>query len=308
MKLLIPKNTKEISHRWVRSIMDYEFISISSITEVEIPEGVIKIGPGAFAHFEYLTTITIPEGVTEISEQAFYCCSGLTAISLPDTLTKVGDCAFQGCYNLADMTIPESVTTIGFLAFTDCRRLQELIILNTLASENSEYWTARGLNPARTTIMSMRKLRNKLDISLRISEKNIEFSDSMARLMFKLMKVTLNISKIKVLANSMKAYDFIRSLLLVKKTLVTDIHIGARSLFSTCFIKQPALSINWRRLNERSWQWQNAQSSKTLAIPLNLFIPYLTVNEMQDFIVATELQKDEDVSWAEKCSSGCCIV
>ncbi len=64
----IPSSIKKIGH--------YSFISVKTLTELVIPEGVSSVGSDAFAY------------------------SSLTMISLPKTLGTIGNYAFYGCNNL----------------------------------------------------------------------------------------------------------------------------------------------------------------------------------------------------------------
>ena len=50
--------------------------------EVVVPEGVTKIGNGAFSGCTNLTRVTLPVSVAEVGYRAFYGCSDLTQMSL----------------------------------------------------------------------------------------------------------------------------------------------------------------------------------------------------------------------------------
>lgn len=62
-----------------------------------IPEGVTKIGNGAFEHCASLASVAIPEGVTEIGNYAFRGCASLMSVTIPKSVTEVGSGAFEGC-------------------------------------------------------------------------------------------------------------------------------------------------------------------------------------------------------------------
>ena len=85
-----------------------------------IPEGVKKIGLGAFYGCASLTSVTIPEGVTEIGNMAFARCENLTSVTILAGVTKIGDWAFDGCASLTSVTIPKGVTEIGKDVFKNC--------------------------------------------------------------------------------------------------------------------------------------------------------------------------------------------
>lgn len=112
----------------------------SGVTEVVIPEGVTRIGDGAFwgcssltsigirafSGCSALTRIVIPESVTSIGGRAFSLCSSLTSIVIPESVTSIGDSAFSGCSSLTSIVIPNSTTMIGQDVFSYCRNLKEV--------------------------------------------------------------------------------------------------------------------------------------------------------------------------------------
>ena len=67
---------------------------------------VTSIGESAFRGCTSLTAINIPEGVTSIGMGVFFGCKGLTAITLPESVTSIGDSAFFSCSSLTEITIP----------------------------------------------------------------------------------------------------------------------------------------------------------------------------------------------------------
>ena len=89
-------------------------------TNYVIPDGVIKIGDGAFSRCESLINIVIPDSVTSIGDRAFSRCSSLISIAIPGSVTSIGVHAFEFCRALRSVMIPNSVTSIGKLAFWDC--------------------------------------------------------------------------------------------------------------------------------------------------------------------------------------------
>ena len=106
------------------------FSGCSSLTSIEIPDGVTDIGSGAFYGCSRLTNIRIPSGVTSIGSRAFYNCSSLTSIEIPDGVTGIGSGAFYGCSNLKSVTFGENsqLTSIGSEAFSGCSSLKSIEI------------------------------------------------------------------------------------------------------------------------------------------------------------------------------------
>ena len=129
-------------------------------TEFTVPDGVTRIGYGAFSYyFGKLTSITIPNTVIEIGSSAFEnCnhlesvifeedsnleyieydafenCSGLRSITIPDRVTEIGSRAFSGCINLKSITIPNSVTYLGDSVFYYCENLTSVVIPDSITN------------------------------------------------------------------------------------------------------------------------------------------------------------------------------
>ena len=97
---------------------------LTDIADLEIPDGVTKIGDCAFCGCN-LTSITIPDSVTSIGNDAFANCDNLTTVNFRanSKLESIGDWAFQDCSSLTSITIPDSVTSIGSMAFRFCENL-----------------------------------------------------------------------------------------------------------------------------------------------------------------------------------------
>lgn len=83
---------------------------------VAIPTGVVEIAKEAFAHCAGLTNVSIPEGVVRIGDWAFDR-AGIPAIALPDTVAQIGEGAFSGCDKLAGIAMGAGVVRIGPRAF-----------------------------------------------------------------------------------------------------------------------------------------------------------------------------------------------
>ncbi len=76
------------------------FKGITTITEVEIPDGVATVEARAFSGCVNLQRVTLPGNVTSIGEGAFENCASLTEINLPSKLYYAGANIFAGCSKL----------------------------------------------------------------------------------------------------------------------------------------------------------------------------------------------------------------
>ncbi len=77
-------------------IVDYAFYVNKEITEVNISNGVIRIGAYAFNGCTALAKVTLGTMVQRVERQAFEGCSALTNISIPASMRHIGYRAFYG--------------------------------------------------------------------------------------------------------------------------------------------------------------------------------------------------------------------
>ena len=104
-----------------------------NVTSQDIPEGITKIGNGAFKNTTSLKSVSIPNSVTSIGDNAFES-SGITSVHLPNSVTHIGDFAFYGSQLSATLTIPTTVTEIGERAFSKCSKLSK-VLYNAISVE-----------------------------------------------------------------------------------------------------------------------------------------------------------------------------
>jgi hypothetical protein len=105
-----------------------------SLTSVNIPSGVTKIGEMAFYQCVFLTSVNIPSSVTTIGEQAFDSCGNLTSLNIPPSVTMIGKKAFNGCRSLTSVNIPSSVTTLEDDVFGLCKSLTSVNIPSSVTA------------------------------------------------------------------------------------------------------------------------------------------------------------------------------
>ena len=104
-----------------------------NVTSQDIPEGITKIGNGAFKYTTSLKSVSIPNSVTSIGDNAFQY-SGITSVHLPNSVTHIGDFAFYASQLSATLTIPTTVTEIGERAFGYCSKLSK-VLYNAISAE-----------------------------------------------------------------------------------------------------------------------------------------------------------------------------
>ena len=128
-------NTKYDSRNDCNAIIDSETNTmLLGCKNTTFPDGVTKIGGGAFRSCLGLTTLNIPATVTEIGESAFAYCSNITELTIPSSISVISSYAFQGCKKLTTVNIPDGVTTIEGSAFSGCSGLTTVTLGSGLTS------------------------------------------------------------------------------------------------------------------------------------------------------------------------------
>lgn len=87
----------------IKEIENYAFNNCTSLSNIILPNSIIKIGFAAFGGCKSLTNITIPNSVTTIGSQAFARCESLTSVVIPRTVTQLGDFIFLRCTRLKNI-------------------------------------------------------------------------------------------------------------------------------------------------------------------------------------------------------------
>ena len=100
------------------SIGNYVFSGCSSLTSIEIPNGVTSIGAAAFENCLNLTSIEIPNGVTSIGGWAFYGCSDLKSLIVQNKRPPISNnnIASQDVYDNCTLYIPEGSENAYYVA------------------------------------------------------------------------------------------------------------------------------------------------------------------------------------------------
>ena len=94
------------------SIGKYAFKE-SSISSINIPNSVTKIGECCFTGNTKLKEVTIGKGCRELPEGIFSDCLALTSVVLNDGLEKISNKAFANCQSLESISIPGTIVQIG---------------------------------------------------------------------------------------------------------------------------------------------------------------------------------------------------
>lgn len=113
----------------LKSTCDSFLYGSTSISSIEIPEGVERLGKSSFQQTS-LSAIILPSSLISIGDNAFYG-TKITRIVIPDSVTSIGLNAFNSCTLLEEITIGSSVASIGELAFYNCNKLNKIHLPDT---------------------------------------------------------------------------------------------------------------------------------------------------------------------------------
>lgn len=109
----------------VTSISTYAFAYNKKLKSMAIPFGVTEIADLAFYKCTYLSELSLPDSIIRIGENAFSE-TFVSNLRIPNKLTRIEPSAFASCHALNTVTIPQSVTTIGAGAFASCNNLRDV--------------------------------------------------------------------------------------------------------------------------------------------------------------------------------------
>jgi len=143
-----------------KSIFQSAFSDCEDLLQVQLCEGLTKIGQDAFRRCTSLRHIKIPSSVKMIKRGAFNGCHNLETVELSEGLEHIEGDVFRGCISLKRISIPSTVKQIGGWAFFDCTSLREVELRDGLD------WIGRG---AFCRCVSLKKIKIPSTIKLIVS-------------------------------------------------------------------------------------------------------------------------------------------
>ena len=119
--------TNGVQYR-VTGVTPFACVYCEGLTSVYLPEGVTRIGFGAFSDCSNLAAVSLPTSLTTMGDWAFYRDGALQQATVPEAVKRVGAATFAFCTSLAKVEIPRGMKSIAQHAFYYCTALNEVLI------------------------------------------------------------------------------------------------------------------------------------------------------------------------------------
>ena len=132
-----PENPVYSSYNGILLCGEYVFICPESlpVEKVDLPEGITYVG--GFSKNKFIKEVNIPDGVERIGDGAFSNCCNLEKVSLPDSVEIIDQWAF-GATGITSITIPEEVNVIKSNTFWSCKSLKSVKLPSSLETIESK--------------------------------------------------------------------------------------------------------------------------------------------------------------------------
>ena len=109
------------------------------ITNLNIPNSVVRITDNAFVNRTDLTSVLLGDSLTTIGNNAFMNCTNLVSVLWNSNVDSIGHSAFSGCAALSSVNLPNSIVFLGDNAFSNCTSLTTAILSNNLNTINGTF-------------------------------------------------------------------------------------------------------------------------------------------------------------------------
>lgn len=125
-----------------KSIGQYAFYGLSSVTNVKLPTTLTGINDYAFYGFTSPFALNL-SSATNIGKYAFYGCTGADSINIP-VATTIGNNAFENCTGAKKITVGATSIDFGNEVFKNCSGCQELYLGAIGFKQNSNAMNGMG--------------------------------------------------------------------------------------------------------------------------------------------------------------------
>ena len=125
-------------------IANFAFISCPKLNRVIIPNSVITIGVGAFAHCTSLTAADLPPKLSYLGASCFED-TGILDVDIPETIIRIGERCYNDCILLHSLHLPDTQPILGNNCFAGCTSLKAVSIPTTWSRLSDGMFERSGL-------------------------------------------------------------------------------------------------------------------------------------------------------------------
>lgn len=93
----------------------------------EVPDTVLQINNGAFAHNDYIQEVKLPQKLNYLGEHSFNDCTALESINIPQNIKSINRYTFYACMSLESVSLGSNITNIDYCAFAMCKNLEKIV-------------------------------------------------------------------------------------------------------------------------------------------------------------------------------------
>ena len=243
-----------VIEKGITRIGDFSF-DIECIKKITIPDTVEEIGYCAFSSTS-ITSLNLPEGLKVIETEAFAVCEKLKKVTLPSTMEEVGENAFSYCDALTSFNTGSGNVRIATTAIQECSKLKTVTI-----GKNTEFYGAYFANSAAAFSA------NKSNPYYSTDENGVLYNKDKTVLLAypALSKATVFTVPDTVKKISILAFTFAEYIETVKMTSVEEIEEFA---FCTTAIKNLDLGTNIKKIAVNAFM--DNESLKEITIPASV--------------------------------------
>lgn len=114
------------------------FKGCTTLEEITIPNSVLELKSATFEGCSSLRNVVMHNGMTALGSGLFRRCTALKVVNIPDGIKQLPSDLFEGCTSLTAVAIPSTVSKIGSSAFKDCASLTSIELPNTVKDLGSD--------------------------------------------------------------------------------------------------------------------------------------------------------------------------
>ncbi|MBR4845868.1 MAG: leucine-rich repeat domain-containing protein [Bacteroidaceae bacterium] len=123
----------DLSEAIITEIPDNQFNNHAPLYEIKLPEGLKRIGTGAF-YDSHVEQVNFPSTLTTIGKDAFRHSDIKSVLTSHSQLQTIEEYAFDNCRYLEHVTFPKTMVSMDKSVFLNCRHMHTLVFPEKLES------------------------------------------------------------------------------------------------------------------------------------------------------------------------------